>query len=56
MLKRKWLAGILLVIACGGFVLLMMTTKTGLVPNEDMGTVLSTYVLHPETAYRKPVK
>lgn len=39
MLKRKWLAGILLVIACGGFVLLMMTTKTGLVPNEDMGTV-----------------
>lgn len=39
MLKRKWLAGTLLVVACGGFVLLMMTTKTGLVPNEDMGTV-----------------
>lgn len=39
MLKRKWLAGILLLIACGGFAFLMMTTKTGLVPNEDMGTI-----------------
>lgn len=39
MLKRKWLAGSLLVVACGGFAFLMMTTKTGLVPNEDMGTV-----------------
>lgn len=39
MLKRKWLSGALLVVACGGLVLLMLTTKTGLVPNEDMGTV-----------------
>ncbi len=39
MLKRKWLAGVLLVAACGGFAYLMATTKTGLVPNEDMGTV-----------------
>lgn len=39
MFKRKWLAGILLLIACGGFAVLMMTTKTGLVPNEDMGTI-----------------
>lgn len=39
MLKRKWLAGAFLVLACGGFAFLMMTTKTGLVPNEDMGTV-----------------
>lgn len=39
MLKRKWLAGILLLIACGGFAVMMMTTKTGLVPNEDMGTI-----------------
>ena len=39
MLKRKWLAGVLLVMACVGFALLMITTKTGLVPNEDMGTV-----------------
>lgn len=39
MLKRKWLAGSLLVVACAGLVILMMTTKTGLVPKEDMGTV-----------------
>ena len=39
MLKRKWLAGLLLAVACGGLVVLMMTTKTGFVPNEDMGTV-----------------
>ena len=37
--RRKWLAGVLVVAA---FVLLgwmMKTTKTGLVPNEDMGTI-----------------
>ena len=39
MLKHKWLAGILLVVACVGFFVLLKTTKTGLVPNEDMGTV-----------------
>lgn len=39
MLKRKWLAGSLLIVACAGFALLMLNTKTGLVPNEDMGTV-----------------
>lgn len=39
MLKRKWLAASLLVVACAGLVVLMMTTKTGLVPKEDMGTV-----------------
>ncbi|WP_346695840.1 efflux RND transporter permease subunit [Barnesiella viscericola] len=39
MIKHKWLAGVLLVIACVGFFVLLKTTKTGLVPNEDMGTV-----------------
>lgn len=39
MLRRKWFAGLLLVIACVGFAILMATTKTGFVPNEDMGTV-----------------
>ena len=36
---RKWLAVALVVVAIGGLALLMRTTKTGLVPNEDMGTV-----------------
>lgn len=39
MLKRKWLTLILLVVACGGLVYLMNTTKTGLVPKEDMGSI-----------------
>ena len=38
-LKRRWLTIILLVIACGGLYYLMNTTKTGLVPKEDMGTI-----------------
>jgi HAE1 family hydrophobic/amphiphilic exporter-1 len=39
MFKRKWLTVILLTIACGGLFYLMSTTKTGLVPKEDMGTI-----------------
>ena len=39
MFKRKWLTAILLVVACGGLVYLMNTTKTGLVPKEDMGSI-----------------
>ena len=39
MLKRKWLAGALLLVACAGLFILMKTTKTGLVPQEDMGTI-----------------
>lgn len=39
MLKRKWLAGVLLVIACAALVFMMKTTKTGFVPQEDMGTI-----------------
>jgi len=39
MFKRRWLTAVLLVIACGGLVYLMSTTKTGLVPKEDMGSI-----------------
>ena len=39
MFKRKWLTLIMLVVACGGLVYLMNTTKTGLVPKEDMGSI-----------------
>ncbi|MCD8317878.1 MAG: efflux RND transporter permease subunit [Paraprevotella sp.] len=37
--KRRWLAGILVVGALFCFVLLMKSTKTGLVPEEDMGSL-----------------
>ena len=39
MFKRRWLTAVLLVIACGGLYYLMSTTKTGLVPKEDMGSI-----------------
>ena len=39
MFKRRWLTAILLVIACGGLYYFMSTTKTGLVPKEDMGSI-----------------
>ena len=37
--KHRWLTAVLLVIACGGLYYLMSTTKTGLVPKEDMGSI-----------------
>ena len=39
MFKRKWLTVLLLVVACGGLYYMMNTTKTGLVPKEDMGSI-----------------
>ena len=39
MFKRKWLTTILLIVACGGLYYMMSTTKTGLVPKEDMGSI-----------------
>lgn len=39
MAKKKLITAILLVLACGSLGLLMMTTKTGLVPQEDMGSI-----------------
>ena len=39
MISRKWLTALLLVVACGGLGYMMMTTKTGLVPQEDMGNI-----------------
>lgn len=39
-IKRRWLTWAALVLAIGALVLLMNTTKTGLVPEEDQGTVM----------------
>ena len=38
-IRRKTLAAVLVVVAIAGLGWMMHTTKTGLVPNEDMGTV-----------------
>lgn len=37
--KNRWIVLMLLVLAAGGLWWLMSTTKTGLVPQEDMGTI-----------------
>ncbi len=37
--RHRWLTGTLLLMAVAGLVYLMMTTRTGFVPNEDMGTI-----------------
>ena len=39
MFSRKWITAILLVAACGSLYYMMQTTKTGLVPQEDMGSI-----------------
>ncbi|MGN0222558.1 MAG: efflux RND transporter permease subunit [Muribaculaceae bacterium] len=36
---RKWIAWSLLLLCIGGLVVLMRSTKTGLIPDEDMGTL-----------------
>ncbi|MGX8694895.1 MAG: efflux RND transporter permease subunit [Prevotella sp.] len=38
-MARRWLAPVLVAVAIAGLGWMMQTTKTGLVPNEDMGTV-----------------
>ncbi|MDE6857861.1 MAG: efflux RND transporter permease subunit, partial [Alistipes sp.] len=39
-IKRRWLTWATLVLAFGALVVLMNTTKTGLVPDEDQGTIM----------------
>ncbi len=39
LLRHRWVAGTLLVVSVIGLVYLMQNTKTGLIPQEDMGTV-----------------
>ena len=54
MLKNKWLAAILLVVSCGGLYYLMSTTKTGLVPQEDMGTIFVDVRTSPGNSLEQP--
>lgn len=45
--RRKWLAGAFILCAVVLLVVLMRTTKTGLVPNEDMGVVFVSVTASP---------
>ncbi|MBR4850186.1 MAG: efflux RND transporter permease subunit [Alistipes sp.] len=38
-LRHRWLSGVLVVAACGALLYFMNTTKTGLIPREDMGSL-----------------
>ena len=57
MLRHRWIAGTLLVVSLIGLIYLMQNTKTGLIPQEDMGTVRVDVSLPPGSAlsYTKEV-
>ncbi len=49
-LHHRWLSIILLIVACGLLVYFMNTTKTGLVPREDLGTMRVDIATPPGTS------
>ena len=51
--RRKWVAAVLVVVAFCGLGMLMKTTKTGLVPNEDMGTIFVNVQAAPGTSLQQ---
>ena len=54
--RRKWIAGILVVVAFVSLAWMMKTTKTGLVPNEDMGTVFINVQASPGSTLQQTYK
>ena len=49
-IRRQWLAGVMVAGAIACLILLMVNTKTGLVPDEDKGTVFITVSSAPGTS------
>ncbi len=56
MFNRKWLSVLLIIIACGGLYYMLQTTKTGLVPKEDMGAINIDVQTPPGTNLQETVK
>jgi The (Largely Gram-negative Bacterial) Hydrophobe/Amphiphile Efflux-1 (HAE1) Family len=54
--KRRWLTGALVVTSIAGLVILMMTTKTGLVPQEDLGSISINVQASPGTSMAEMTK
>lgn len=50
-LRRKWIAGIGLVAVCALLVVFLRITKTGLVPDEDMGTIFVNVTTSPGSSF-----
>ena len=55
-IKHKWLTWATLGLAMIGLVLLMNNTKTGLVPDEDQGTIMINVTTAPGTRSPKPTR
>lgn len=53
MFRHKWVTGILIVIAGGAVAYLLATTKTGLVPSEDMSSINIDVQMPPATNLRE---
>lgn len=47
LMKRKWLVGVSVLLALAAFAYLLRTTKTALVPDEDMGVIYVTVQTQP---------
>ena len=45
--RRKWLVGASIAVACAALFILLETTKTGLIPDEDTGTVFVSVTTSP---------
>lgn len=56
MISQKWIVAILLLLAGGSFYYLMVTTKTGLVPQEDMGSINIDVMTPPGTNLAETMK
>lgn len=54
--RRKWLAGVALVAAALLLIFFMRTTKTGLVPDEDMGTIFVNVTTPPGSSLAQTKK
>ncbi len=54
--RRRWITGVALIVAFAGLAYLMQTTKTGLVPNEDMGAINIDVQTPPGTNLQETVK
>ena len=55
-LRRKWMAWVSLTAVCALLVFFMRTTKTGLVPDEDMGTIFVNVTTLREAVWPRRVR
>lgn len=56
MISRRWIVAFLLILAGGSLYYLMITTKTGLVPQEDMGSINIDVMTPPGTNLAETMK